>query len=657
MTDRSVRPWLRLAPLLVLVVSTGASVVTTAAEANAALSEQQGAATHVIVFREGVDVDAAAEGLARAHGLEVTRIYRHALRGMAAVVPEGRLKALGKDPRVAFVDLNIAYTVADQIIPTGIHRIEADKNPKADIDQTDDVRVDLDVAIIDTGINTGHPDLNAICGRNFAGGSPNNCTDGYGHGTHVAGTVGALDNGFGVVGVAPGVTLWAVRVCNNGGICLTSNMIAGIEWVVEQKTSGAIDFAVANMSLGTSDDAQACGPSTTSSLHQAVCGLVNEGVVLALAAGNSGVVKNAYPEAFTVAAIADFDGQGGGAGGTTCRADVDDTLADFSNFGSTVDIAAPGVCILSTSSGGGYVLGSGTSMAAPHVAGAVALYLHANRLSPASNGPGVQAIETAIRDAAFPEGTANDACSYDNERGSQEPLLFVNDALAFGGTGECDTATTVPVTDIAVTAVSAPGSAGQGDIVDVGVTVKNVGTVDVTSDILVTLTDTPPTGGTAGTVTDSPQIISRGLVAGAQTTLTFHWDTSGASTGDHTLTAGHDFADKDLINNSKSSIVTITEPGTEVTVSSITPDTMQVDNSIDVIISGARFQAGAEVSFENGTGPAPAASSVVVVDDTTITATITAKSAGPPRNRVWDVRVSNPDGSAGVLVDGFTVTP
>ncbi|HKJ69386.1 MAG TPA: hypothetical protein VKA68_15620, partial [bacterium] len=128
--------------------------------------------------------------------------------------------------------------------------------------------------------------------------------------------------------------------------------------------------------------------------------------------------------------------------------------------------------------------------------------------------------------------------------------------------------------------------------------------------------------------------------------------------GDHTLTASHDFSDENATNDSKSTTVTVNEQTTEVTVTVIDPSSMQAGTTVDVIIYGSGFVSGASVTFENGNGPNPTASNISVPDGgTTITATVTAKSGGPPRNRVWDVRVTNPDGSTDVLVDGFTVTP
>ena len=171
--------------------------------------------------------------------------------------------------------------------------------------------------------------------------------------------------------MAPGARLWAVKVLNDQGSGYMSWIVAGIDYVT--KNASAIE--VANMSLGCE--------CTSAALDTALTNSTNAGVVYVVAAGNS--TKDAstfspanHPRVITTSAVADFDGKAGGVGAATCRADEDDTLANFSNFGSTVDIAAPGVCIRSTWNNGGYNTISGTSMASPHAAGAAALYVVQN---------------------------------------------------------------------------------------------------------------------------------------------------------------------------------------------------------------------------------------------------------------------------------------
>lgn len=395
---------------------------------------------------------AEAASFARGLGLEPDYAYGAALFGFAAEIPEGRLAALRKNPRVAYVEPVLKVHTFEQSVPTGIRRIFADTNTNLTINGTDDFRVDVDVAVIDTGVDFQHPDLNVVGGVDctLRNGGPLFGTfycssdegtggdDDHYHGTHVAGTIGALDNGVGVVGVAPGARLWAVKVLDSSGSGYTSGIVAGIDWV----TDNASTIEVANMSLG--------GSGTSQAQDDAIANAVGAGIVVVVAAGNSADEAANYtpansPEAFTVSALADFDGQPGAEGSSTCRTDQDDTLADFSNFDTTdpndadevvvINIAAPGVCILSTYplEQGEYGTISGTSMASPHVAGAAALLA-----SGSDNKPTSKADVDAIKSKLSSSGNSN--WTDESGDGHQEPLLDVTtfDAQAdsSGDTGD-----------------------------------------------------------------------------------------------------------------------------------------------------------------------------------------------------------------------------
>jgi len=383
-----------------------------------------GAPTRVIVvLRDGAGApEPTADALGRAHGFAPGHIYKHALRGFAATVPAGRLAALRADPRVEYIELDQVAHTTDQTVPTGIERIFATGNPNIDIDGTDDLRVDVDVAVIDTGVDLDHPDLNVFRSTDCSGGSPlkKSCgsggNDDNGHGSHVAGTIGALDNGHGVVGVAPGARLWAVKVLSSSGSGYINWIIAGIDYVA----ANASQIEVVNMSLGCE-----C-PSTA--MNTAIANAVSKGVVFAVAAGNSDKDTStfhpaAHPDVISVSALADLDGMPGGLfTGQACWDDQDDTLADFSNWGASVEIAAPGVCIASTWLNGGYETISGTSMASPHVAGAAALV--ASR-----NNPDTRADTQSIRTTLVNSGNLD--WTDDSGDGIQERLLDVSNTTVF----------------------------------------------------------------------------------------------------------------------------------------------------------------------------------------------------------------------------------
>ncbi|HEX5524047.1 MAG TPA: S8 family serine peptidase [Pedococcus sp.] len=324
--------------------------------------------SYIVSLRSGDAGVVAAEQAGR-DGASVTHVFRSAMRGYAARMTPAQAARVAADSRVAAVVPDRYVSMAAQSVPSGIDRIGADKSYTASGDGAGSV--DVDVAIIDTGIDRKHRDLNVVGGVNCV---PGNLPwdDRNGHGTHVSGTVAAKDNKGGVVGVVPGARLWSVRVLDSQGAGTWSSIICGVDWV----TAHASTIEVANMSLGGSGTEGSC---TDGGLREAICKSVAAGVTYVVAAGNESsdaqsFVPATYPEVITVSAIADFDGLPGGLSAPQCSIGTDDTFASFSNFGSDVDLTAPGVCVRSTWLGGGYATLSGTSMATPHVTGAAALY-------------------------------------------------------------------------------------------------------------------------------------------------------------------------------------------------------------------------------------------------------------------------------------------
>ena len=311
----------------------------------------------------------------------VEQVYGKVFKGFAGRMSKRRLAELRNDPKVAYVaedgEVHIqaksgGANILSQVLPTGINRVDAELNSL-------NKGAGVGVAIIDTGIDLTHPDLASAIVAQKSCISGKTANDDNGHGTHVAGTIAARSNTIGVVGVAPQANLIAVKVLNSQGSGTWSQIICGIDWVTAN--SAKYNIKVANMSLGgagTSDNN--CGLTNNDPLHFAICKSRDAGVTYVVAAGNSGVNANTsvpagYDDAvITVSALADSDGKAGGLGVTTSYG-PDDTFATFSNFGSVVDIAAPGVNIYSTYKGGTYATLSGTSMASPHVAGAAALYI------------------------------------------------------------------------------------------------------------------------------------------------------------------------------------------------------------------------------------------------------------------------------------------
>ena len=330
----------------------------------------------IVMFKKNFKNVEAQKGLLQTFGIEGEGFPLGLINGMAVTLPEESISALAGLEEVLLVEDDIKVYATDmpawagigrnnyagsssQVLPWGVDRIDAES-------VWPPTGIGVNVAVLDSGIDKKHPDLAVAGGINFVGRTPEKnaprgqWNDEFGHGTHVAGIIGALDNGFGVVGVAPDVSLYAVKVLGNDGLGDVSDLIAGIEWAVEN------NMHMLNMSLGTNEDSD--------SLETACNEALAAGLILVAAAGNDGSCSPNecstvdYPAAYdSVIAVA--------------AVDYLDNVTDMSSQGGEVDIAGPGASIYSTYANGGYNPSSGTSMAAAHVTGALALKISADLLT------------------------------------------------------------------------------------------------------------------------------------------------------------------------------------------------------------------------------------------------------------------------------------
>jgi subtilisin len=307
---------------------------------------------------EPAEVVTTVNAIAEVFELEPIHIFEQATQGFQVDLPIGVADEISSWDEVEYIviDNPDTYTpppdweepeLGDGEVPEGIVRIGG---AVTTVDFSG-----VAVAVVDTGVDLDHPDLNVVGGYDVVG-NANGGDDGHGHGTHVAGTIGAVADGEGVAGVAPGVGIYAVRVLDDNGSGTYGDIIAGLEWVLTQP-----DIRVVNMSLGGAGD-----PASNTMLEDAIVAALDAGIVVCIAAGNDGTdtagfIPAGYDQGIVVSA---YDAYGG-----------DNGFAYFSNYGDAVDIAAPGVSITSTYPDGTYAALSGTSMATPHVAGAAAAYL------------------------------------------------------------------------------------------------------------------------------------------------------------------------------------------------------------------------------------------------------------------------------------------
>lgn len=315
---------------------------------------------YIVVFKADVQNPAQeAASLVRAAKGQVHRTFSHAIKGFSASIPEAALPGISHNPNVASIEpdqtvhLNQVTSPQNQVT-WGLDRVDQVDRPTNTQYAFNYTGAGVTAFVIDTGLNGGHEEFTGrvLPGNNVIA-DANGTNDCNGHGTHVAGTIGGT-----TWGVAKAVMLVPVRVLDCAGSGSLSGVVAGIDWAA----GTSLRPAVANLSLGS---------SKSTAVNAAVAGAVVKGITMVVAAGNSGANACNYSPASEPMAIT--------VGATTSA----DARASYSNYGSCVDIFAPGSAITSAWIGGTTATStiSGTSMASPHVAGIAALALQANPLA------------------------------------------------------------------------------------------------------------------------------------------------------------------------------------------------------------------------------------------------------------------------------------
>ncbi|MBI4563493.1 MAG: S8 family serine peptidase [Planctomycetes bacterium] len=633
------------------------------------------------------------------------------INAWAGYVPAGRLKALRAEPGILYVEEDRVRTKTvepnDTYYNFAFSKLYTNRGLN---DQKDDFRLircpeawgvstgaGARVSVLDTGCQINHVDIGSGTAgkvkvwRNFtASGTESvsentNVSDSDGHGTHTAGTVGArTNNARGVAGAGWDCELAIGKVLGPSG-GYDSWVAAGIAW--SWQTAGA---KVISMSLG--------GQGSSTTLDNAIEAAWSGGAVLVAAAGNDGAdgsnhYPSAHPNCISVAAV----NEGG-------------QWASFSNYGPTTDIAAPGVTVLSTYPTDSYAWASGTSMATPHVAGVAALAwsafpsatnafirsqverggsrwvtapdggvikildAYAAVTSPDTTAPAAPSGLTATAagpsriDLDWADNTEADLAGYNVYRSDDGGLTFGQVAAGVAASSYSDTGLVAASTyfyyvtagdtsgnesgasNVAWATTAAPDL--EAPTAPSGLSATAVGSsridVDWADNAEADLAGYNVYRSADGAVYDQVAAGVSGSAysdVGLAASATYYYFVTA------TDTSGNESAP------SGGASATTEEAPPALSVTSITPNSMAVGTTIQVTVTGTGFSAGAVLTFANGAGKSPQAANIVVVDANTITADVTAGKGGPPRDRVWDVVVTNPGGASSSLAGGFTVTP
>lgn len=596
-------------------------------------------ASVIVVLAPGVDASATAARLSAQLGGQAPQVFDQVLGGFQFTGSSSAVAGLARSPVVRAVVPDDSFALVD-VAGWGFFRIDADRSA---LDADGPYRgANTRVAIIDSGIDTDHPDLTP----NLDLSNAYNCVrpgtlpeDDNGHGTHVAGIAAAAFNApdYGVLGVAAEASILPLKAFDASGNGSTSAILCALDHLAGVTTSHPMPTAL-NMSFAdVGTDSECDDGVVTDVLHEALCDLVDAGqqtdpitpVVPVAAAGNADVnssstIPAAYHDVITVSALADHDGERGGMKGCVYvqalfNYECDDTLASFSNFGAAVDLAAPGVDIYSTVPGG-HGTNSGTSMAAPHVTGVVALVLgeHATL-----DTAGVRSL--LLRTGECPDGTAAGA---DGSCAGQGAWRKTKNRSIFDPVG-----TEADPDGVAEPVVNAGRAASEADALGDPATpppADAVPTVAITSpaaDAVVSGTVTISGSATDDVGVSDVEVFVDGTSLGPATisegTWSVAWNTTAVTDGSHTLVATATDTTGQTADATRSvTVQNLTEPPPP------SSDVLHVGALTGAGSAGKKWTATVDVRVVDG-GGAPAAGATVTFDFAAGAASLAAPGGTP----------------------------